>query len=148
MPGFVKIKQIDKFVAAGNAIAFAGSGSYTMVGTAATITDAYVPSGTRTFHVSDASGLAVGKTVLVGRPVTQAWVDFMGMNTLVRDGMAQTWIAVGTTISTVGCEIYNSSASNKVVYVGSFGGTQSVTAGTLTLVQPTNGVGTSLLQLN
>ena len=52
------------------------------------------------------------------------------------------------TISTVGCLIYNASASNKCVYVGSFGGTQSVTSGTLTLVQPANGVGTSLLQLN
>lgn len=50
--------------------------------------------------------------------------------------------------STSGCIIYNSSASNKAVYVGSFGGTQTVTSGTLTLVQPTNGVGTSLLQLN
>lgn len=52
------------------------------------------------------------------------------------------------TFSTVGCIIYNSSAGNKAVYVGSFGGTETVTAGTLTLVQPTNGVGTSLLQLN
>lgn len=52
------------------------------------------------------------------------------------------------TISTGGCVIYNSSASNRSVYVGSFGGTQTVTGGTLTLVQPTNGVGTSLLQLN
>lgn len=50
--------------------------------------------------------------------------------------------------STGGCIIYNSSSTNKAVYVGSFGGTQTVTAGTLTLVQPTNGVGTSLLQLN
>jgi hypothetical protein len=50
--------------------------------------------------------------------------------------------------STTGCIIYNSSASNKAVYVGSFGGTQTVTAGTLTLLQPTNGVGTSLMQLN
>ena len=50
--------------------------------------------------------------------------------------------------STSGCIIYNSSASNNAVYVGSFGGTQTVTSGTLTLVQPTNGVGTSLLQLN
>jgi len=52
------------------------------------------------------------------------------------------------TFSTGGCIIYNSSQSNKAVYVGSFGGTQSVTSGTLTLVQPSNGVGTSLLQLN
>jgi len=50
--------------------------------------------------------------------------------------------------STSGCVIYNSSSGNRAVYVGSFGGTQTVTAGTLTLVQPTNGVGTSLLQIN
>jgi hypothetical protein len=52
------------------------------------------------------------------------------------------------TFSTVGCIIYNSSASNKAVYVGSFGGTETVTSGTLTLLLPTNGVGTSILQLN
>lgn len=50
--------------------------------------------------------------------------------------------------STSGCLIYNSSASNKAVYVGSFGGTQTVTAGTFTVIQPANGAGTSLLQLN
>lgn len=52
------------------------------------------------------------------------------------------------TFATSGCIIYNTSASNKAVYVGSFGGIESVVAGTLTLVQPSNGVGTSLLQLN
>lgn len=52
------------------------------------------------------------------------------------------------TLSVAGCLIYNSTNGNRAVYVGSFGGTQSVTAGTLTLVQPTNGAGTSLLQLN
>lgn len=50
--------------------------------------------------------------------------------------------------STVGCIIYNSSQANQAVYVGDFGGTQTVTSGTLTLVQPTNAAGTSLLQLN
>ncbi len=52
------------------------------------------------------------------------------------------------TFSTGGCLIYNSSASNKCVYVGSFGGTQSVSGGTFTLQLPTNGVGTSILQIN
>lgn len=52
------------------------------------------------------------------------------------------------TFSTGGCLIYNSSSTNRCVYVGSFGGTQTVTGGTLTLLQPTNGVNTSLLQLN
>lgn len=51
------------------------------------------------------------------------------------------------TFSTVGCIIYNSSASDKAVYVGSFGGTETVTAGTLTLVLPTNDASNALLRL-
>jgi hypothetical protein len=54
----------------------------------------------------------------------------------------------GATFSTDGCIIYNTSSINRAVYVGSFGGTQTVTAGTLTLLLPTNGPGTSILQLN
>lgn len=50
--------------------------------------------------------------------------------------------------STVGCIIYNTSASDKAVYVGSFGGTQTVTAGTLTVTLPTNAVSSSILQIN
>ena len=52
------------------------------------------------------------------------------------------------TFSTGGCIIQNVTAGGNAVYVGSFGGAQTVTAGTFTLVQPTNGVGTSLLQIN
>src|SRR5262249_8233000 len=42
----------------------------------------------------------VGDTVLITRPVTAAWVHFMGMDTLVRNGQPQTWLAPGTTIRT------------------------------------------------
>ena len=79
-------------------LSIAGKGSYVPVGTAATITDAYVPSGARSFHVSNAAGLAAGTPVLVSRPVTTAWVAFMGMDQLVRNGVKQTWIAPGSTI--------------------------------------------------
>lgn len=51
------------------------------------------------------------------------------------------------TFSTVGCIFYNSSASNNAVYVGDFGGTQSVSAGTLTLVLPTNNNSTAILRI-
>ena len=50
--------------------------------------------------------------------------------------------------STTGTMFYNSSASNRAVYVGFFGGTETVTSGTFTILLPTNGVGTSVLQLN
>jgi hypothetical protein len=49
--------------------------------------------------------------------------------------------------STIGCIIYNASASNKAVYVGDFGGTQTVSSGTLTLVQPTNDSTHALLRI-
>jgi hypothetical protein len=51
------------------------------------------------------------------------------------------------TFSAAGCMIYNSSSSNKAVYVGSFGGTQTVTAGTLTLVLPTNDATNAILRI-
>ncbi len=55
------------------------------------------------------------------------------------------WTAAS--FSTVGCIIYNSSQSNQAVYVGSFSGTQTVTAGTLTLVLPTNNNSSAILRI-
>lgn len=58
----------------------------------------------------------------------------------------------GATISTDGCEFYNNTtragAVGRAIYVGSFGGQQQVTAGTLTLVLPTNAPGTAILQIS
>lgn len=62
-------------------------------GDSVAITDAYIPAGASTFHVTDARGFAVGDTVLVRRPVTPAWVEFMGMDTLVRNGKKETWVS-------------------------------------------------------
>ena len=42
----------------------------------------------------------MGDEVLIQRTVTAAWVHFVGMDTLVRDGLPQTWIATGTKINT------------------------------------------------
>jgi hypothetical protein len=64
------------------------------------IADAYVPSGTKSFAVVDAKNLAVGDTILIQRPVTEAWVKFMVMHDLTRDGQPQTWLRTGTTTNT------------------------------------------------
>jgi hypothetical protein len=64
------------------------------------IADAYVPSGAMSFRVGDAKGFAVGDTIAIRRPVTEAWVKFMGMNDLVRDGSPQTWLRVGNLTTT------------------------------------------------
>jgi len=76
----------------------AGTGGWQESSTSDEITDDYVPSGATTFHVAATTGLAPRTPVLVDRPVTAAWVHFMGMDTLVRNDAAQTWIAPGTVI--------------------------------------------------
>ncbi len=81
-------------------IAIAGTGSASSVGQSVAITDSYVPSGAHSFHVENAAGFAVGDTVHVDRPVTDAWLHFMGMDALVRDGLPQTWLSNTTVIHT------------------------------------------------
>jgi hypothetical protein len=82
-----------------HALDVSGSGSYVTSNTVA-IVDEYVPSGTNAITVEDASGFAVGDDVLVSRTVTQDWVHYLGMDTLMRNGQPQTWIAVGRRITT------------------------------------------------
>jgi len=77
-----------------------GSGTYQTVGNSVAITDSYVPSGTMSFNVADTSSFKVGDTILITRPVTAPWVHFMGMDTLVRNGQPETWLAAGSTIRT------------------------------------------------
>jgi hypothetical protein len=62
------------------------------------ITDTYVPSGASTFTVADPTGFTVGDTIEILRPVTAAWVKFMEMDNLTRNGRPQTWIRANTTL--------------------------------------------------
>jgi hypothetical protein len=64
------------------------------------ITDAYVPSGTTSFTVADGKGFAPGDLVVIRKPVTEAWVKFMQMDDMTRDGRPQTWLVPGTTLTT------------------------------------------------
>jgi hypothetical protein len=63
------------------------------------IADAYVPSGSASFSVTDAKGLNAGDVIEIKKPVTEAWVRFMGMDDLTRNGSHQTWIRTGNTIA-------------------------------------------------
>jgi polygalacturonase len=61
------------------------------------ITDDYVPAGTGTVHVADASGLSVGMNVYVERGVTQKWINKMGMTAHTKEeGFPRdfTWLKV------------------------------------------------------
>lgn len=64
------------------------------------VTDAYVPAGSASFHVEDPSLFKVGDTVWVSKPVTRKWVQFMYMDDMYRDGKHQTWLGVGSRLTT------------------------------------------------
>jgi hypothetical protein len=74
------------------ALRIAGRLEQKTLGAETTITDAYVPSGASTFHVADAANLHVGDLLLISKPVTAAWVHFMGMDDLHRNGKPEHWI--------------------------------------------------------
>ena len=81
-----------------------GTGTWREEGPSTPVLDAYVPSGATTLRVRDASAFHPGDRVLVLRPVTAEWIQFMGMDTLVRDSLPQTqpqtWIRPGSVIRT------------------------------------------------
>jgi hypothetical protein len=83
-----------------NAAAQGGSGGEGAGAVRTSIADAYVPSGAMSFRVADAAGFAAGDTISIRRPVTEAWVKFMHMDDLVRDGQPQTWLAPGRVTTT------------------------------------------------
>jgi hypothetical protein len=70
------------------------------VGSPTAITDTYVPAGTLTVDVVSTSGLSVGTNVIIVRPVTAAWVGFMGMTAAdlgtTCGGSPCNWIGVGS----------------------------------------------------
>jgi hypothetical protein len=69
-----------------------GAVSAKAIGNAVTIADSYVPCGSNTFNLMNAAAFAVGDTIRITRPVTNAWIAFMGMDQLVRSGKKQTWL--------------------------------------------------------
>jgi hypothetical protein len=69
------------------------------LGSPTVISDTYVPAGTLTIDVASTAGLSVGTTVMITRPVTSAWVSFMGMTASdlgsTCGGETCNWIDVG-----------------------------------------------------
>ncbi len=75
------------------ALRVAGQLEETKASAETTIGDAYVPAGAMTINVADASGFHPGDTVLIEKPVTAAWVHYMGMDDLHRNGRDEHWVS-------------------------------------------------------
>ena len=56
-----------------------GAGAPAIDGTPTDITDAYVPVGAKSFTVADATGYAVGDTIIIQMMVNQQWIDDLDM---------------------------------------------------------------------
>lgn len=69
-----------------------GSGAPETDGKTIEISDAYVPSGAMQVHVTDTQDLHVGDTVLIRRPVTSAWVQYLDMGNLCANC---NWLSTG-----------------------------------------------------
>jgi hypothetical protein len=67
-------------------------------GPTTTITDPYIPVGAMAFHVASAAGLRPGDTLLIVKPVTAAWLQFMGMAALTRNGKDEHWVSGELTV--------------------------------------------------
>src|SRR5688572_9187755 len=74
-------------------ITIKGDVSSKTIGEPTTIADSYVPAGTNSFNLTNASAFVVGDTIRIIRPITDAWIKFMEMDQLVRNGKKQTWIS-------------------------------------------------------
>jgi hypothetical protein len=77
----------------------AGTGTWQPAAARATVTDAYVPAGAITVAVDAAAGFRPGDAVVIQRAATEAWIRFMNMDTLTRDGKPQTWLKPGTILT-------------------------------------------------
>jgi hypothetical protein len=113
------------------------------------------PTGTYGAATTNYSNLTGNSDEVTGTGYTAGGFDFTAANNttpLTSGTTAYTTFATNATWTTAtfsasGCIIYNATNSNRAVYVGSFGGTQSVNAGTFTVVMPANAAGTALLAI-
>lgn len=59
------------------------------------LADSYIPAGVSVFRVLDAKNFKVGDTIAIQRPITDAWISFMKMDDMYREGKKQTWLGTG-----------------------------------------------------
>ena len=114
------------------------------------------PTGNYGAATSNYSSLGADEVSNIGTGYTtggQALVTLTGVATSGTTAF-WSWVAnpswITATFSTAGCIFYNAStraSTGRCVYVGSFGGTQTVTGGTFTIVLPTNNVSNAILRI-
>lgn len=68
-----------------------------------------------------------------------------GTTAYTTPGVNPSWTS--SSFSARACIMYNATNGNRAVYVGDFGGTQTVSSGTFTIIMPTNNSSNALIRL-
>ena len=79
------------------AIGISGDLTEQISGSPTYIAESYVPAGASSITVDDASSLHPGDRIRITREVTPAWLKFMGMDDLSRNGKHETWVGPSLT---------------------------------------------------
>ncbi len=74
------------------AIAITGNRQVKVLGAPVHIVQPYVPSGSQSITLDDASSFVPGDSIRITRFTTPQWLHFMGMDAMVRDGQPETWV--------------------------------------------------------
>jgi len=89
--------QGTRLIAAGKGlrslINISGKGKITEVGSRIKITDAYVPTGAKTFEVTSAKSFKVGDKIVVYRPGTENWIQDLQMDKIIERQGTKQWRA-------------------------------------------------------
>lgn len=128
-------------ITTGNAFAIA-LGKTTVTGTYGAATTNYSTLTGNTDENTGTGYSAGGYAITAANNITPL---SSGTTAYTTPGVNPSW--TGATLTTTGCIMYNTTNANRAVYVGSFGGSQTVTGGTLTLLMPVNAAATALIQI-
>lgn len=79
------------------AIRISGDRIEQAIGSPTSIEESYVPAGASSITVRSAANLHPGDRVRITRPVTAAWLKFMGMDDLARNGKHEIWVGSALT---------------------------------------------------
>jgi len=107
----------------------------------------YDTTSTNYSNITDNSDEVIGTGYTAGGfTLTNVAPVVTGTTAFTSFSPAANWTTA--TFTTTGCMIYNSSKSNTCVGVYDFGGLQTVTASTFTVIFPVDAAGTALIQIS
>jgi hypothetical protein len=103
------------------AISISGDRTEQVSGSPTYIAESYVPADASSITVQDASGLHTGDRIRITREVTPAWLKFVGMDDLWRNGKHETWVGSSLTTERTVLSVHGNALDLDVPLADSYG---------------------------